>query len=188
MKPSSAKNKGRKFQQETIAKCLGVLADYLEEGDIQNRPMGSQGNDWITSPKADRLLGFDVECKHWKTASVWEWIEQDEVRLRDGFDPLVLFKLNRTKTFAIIPKDTLNKRLTMGVKFLFSTKPEKLAAKAIRWTGAMDTLTAYAKKNPKNFVRPCFTFRRYGESQTYCLILYSDLLDVILENCKYNEN
>jgi len=65
IKTSSAKQKGRKFQQE--AAKLITEKFQLEEGDVVSRPMGSGGVDLMMSPAARRAFPVSVECK--KTAA-----------------------------------------------------------------------------------------------------------------------
>lgn len=64
MKPASAKNKGRRFQQR-IRDDLRKLAEpySLESADCESRGMGQQGEDLVLTPAFRRLLNLDIECK-----------------------------------------------------------------------------------------------------------------------------
>lgn len=61
MKPASAKNKGRKWQQNCAALITRVFV--LDEGDVVSRPMGSGGADLMMSPAARKVFPFTLECK-----------------------------------------------------------------------------------------------------------------------------
>jgi len=65
IRPSSAKSKGRKWQQE-IARLITEKFG-LDEGDVVSRPMGSGGADLMMSPAARRSFPVTVEAK--KTAA-----------------------------------------------------------------------------------------------------------------------
>lgn len=66
MKPHSAKQKGRRFQQD-VARFILAHFPELEEDDVVSRPMGSRGVDLMMSPLAQRTVGLSVECKNTKT-------------------------------------------------------------------------------------------------------------------------
>ncbi len=55
MKPSSAKAKGRKFQQD-IRDMMLDLAPSLEKDDIRSTSMGAGGEDLQLSPAARKIL------------------------------------------------------------------------------------------------------------------------------------
>ena len=62
IKTSSAKNKGRKFQnhvRDTILKRF----EWLGEGDVGSCSMGSSGEDIPMSPLARKTLPISIECK-----------------------------------------------------------------------------------------------------------------------------
>lgn len=62
IKTSSAKGKGRKFQnhvRDTILKRF----EWLEEGDVGSCSMGSSGEDIPMSPLARKTLPVSIECK-----------------------------------------------------------------------------------------------------------------------------
>ena len=93
MRPSSAKAKGRKFQQ-WVASLLLEYSIGLEEDDLVSRPMGSPGEDIMQSPAARKQWPFDIECKSNKNgySKIYYAIEQSSVR---GRRPLVFFKQDR---------------------------------------------------------------------------------------------
>ncbi len=64
VKSSSAKQKGRAYQQEVI-KLICSIFETLELDDLISRSSGSNGEDIIMSPHARRTVGdFSIECKH----------------------------------------------------------------------------------------------------------------------------
>lgn len=93
MRPSSAKAKGRRFQQ-WVASLLLEYSTGLEEDDLVSRPMGSPGEDIMQSPAARKQWPFDIECKSNKNGytKVYDAIKQSDVR---GRTPLVFFKQDR---------------------------------------------------------------------------------------------
>lgn len=74
MKPQSAKQKGRKFQQWTAAKLTELLK--LREGDIRSLSMGASGDDLLLSPAARDVLPFDFECKCVEKLGIWPTLKQ----------------------------------------------------------------------------------------------------------------
>ena len=96
MKPSSAKAKGRNFQnkvREMIIKKLGI-----NEHDIKTAVMGESGEDIILSPAARDLIPFSFECKNQERLNIWESLSQSEDNCGEHI-PAVVFKRNRTKTY-----------------------------------------------------------------------------------------
>lgn len=63
MKPSSAKAKGRKLQQQVRDLILETFSD-LEPDDVRSTSMGAGGEDVLLSPLARRKFPFSVECKN----------------------------------------------------------------------------------------------------------------------------
>lgn len=65
MKPSSAKAKGRRFQQKIRDDLRELASPYgIEDGDCESRGMGQAGEDLILSPAFKRLLDLSIECKN----------------------------------------------------------------------------------------------------------------------------
>lgn len=95
MKPSSAKAKGRKLQDETRAAVLAHFPE-LEGADIKCAIMGESGNDLHLSPAARRLFPFAVECKNQEALNIWKALQQAEANRGEGLIPLVVFRRNRT--------------------------------------------------------------------------------------------
>jgi hypothetical protein len=100
MKASSAKGKGRRLQNYLRDK----LYDYfpsLRDGDIKGAVMGESGEDIKLSPAAKDLIPYSFECKNQERLNIWESLSQAEGNADDRI-PVLIFKRNRTKTYAAI--------------------------------------------------------------------------------------
>lgn len=74
MKPSSAKAKGRIWQQSVAAAVRRKF--NLHADDVVSRPMGSGGADLMLSPKAQKALGVTFECKKTTAEPTLKALEQ----------------------------------------------------------------------------------------------------------------
>ena len=72
--------------------------------------MGASGEDILLSPAARKLFPFSVECKAQEKLNIWSSLEQAEDN-SNGHVPLLIFKRNRTKTYAVLEFDKLLKLL-----------------------------------------------------------------------------
>ena len=105
MKPRSAKNKGKRLQNKVRDLILEKF-NQLEPDDVRSITMGDSGEDILLSPAARRLFPFSVECKNQEKLNIWSSIEQAENN-SGNHPPLVIFKRNRTKTYAVLEFDKL---------------------------------------------------------------------------------
>ena len=105
MKPRSAKNKGKRLQNK-IRDLILEKFDSLEKADVRSITMGDSGEDILLSPAARRLIPFSVECKNQEKLNIWGALEQAEEN-SGNHAPLVIFKRNRTKTYAVLEFDKL---------------------------------------------------------------------------------
>jgi len=106
MKTSSCKAKGRRLQ-DAVAKSLQETYTSLREGDIKVAIMGESGRDIGLSPTAEDVIPFDIECKNQEKINIWSAMEQAEFNKKEGRIPLVIFKRNRSKTYAVIEWEKL---------------------------------------------------------------------------------
>ena len=106
MKTRSAKAKGRRLQ-DAVKKSLYETYTSLREGDIKTAIMGESGRDIVLSPAAEDIIPFDIECKNQEKINIWSAMEQAEENVKGERIPLVIFKRNRSKTYAIIEWDKL---------------------------------------------------------------------------------
>lgn len=109
MRPSSAKAKGRRLQNE-VAKLIQEVFG-LPESDVRPAVMGESGCDIKLSAHALEAFPFAVECKNQESLNVWAALEQAAEHARQGFNsqvpPLLIFKRNRTETFCAMPLGNL---------------------------------------------------------------------------------
>ena len=100
MKSRSAKNKGKRLQNN-IRDLLLETFNQLERDDIKSAIMGESGEDIKLSPAARKLIPYSFECKNQEALNIWSSLEQAETNAGDH-DPVLIFKRNRTKTYAVI--------------------------------------------------------------------------------------
>ena len=106
MKPRSAKNKGKRLQNKVRDLILEKFNKKLEEDDVRSITMGDSGEDILLSPAARKLFQFSVECKNQEKLNIWSSLEQAESN-SGKHTPLLIFKRNRTKTYAVLEFDKL---------------------------------------------------------------------------------
>ena len=109
MKPRSAKNKGKRLQNK-VRDIILEKFDSLEPDDVRSITMGDSGEDILLSPAARRLFPFSVECKAQESLSIWSALQQAESNAGKHI-PLVIFKRNRSKTYAVLEFKELLKLL-----------------------------------------------------------------------------
>ena len=104
MKSRSAKAKGRRLQQKVRDLLLEKFSEELEPDDIRSAIMGEQGEDIKLSPAARKLIPYSFECKNQESLNIWSSLQQAEENSGD-YDPVLIFKRNRSKTYAVINID-----------------------------------------------------------------------------------
>jgi len=72
--------------------------------------MGDSGEDILLSPAARKLFPFSVECKNQEKINIWSSLEQAETN-SGKHTPLLVFKRNRSKTYAVLQLDDLMRLL-----------------------------------------------------------------------------
>ena len=100
MKSRSAKNKGKRLQN-SFRDLLLETFNQLEPDDIRSAIMGESGEDIKLSPAARKLIPYSFECKNQEKLNIWSSLEQAENNSK-GHVPLLIFKRNRTKTYAVL--------------------------------------------------------------------------------------
>ena len=96
MKPRSAKNKGKRLQNDVRDLILEKF-DTLEPDDVRSITMGDSGEDILLSPAARKLFPFSVECKNQEKLNIWSSLEQAEGNSKES-TPVLVFKRNRSKS------------------------------------------------------------------------------------------
>ena len=109
MKTRSAKNKGKRLQNDVRDLILETFTE-LEPDDVRSTTMGDSGEDVLLSPAARKLFPFSVECKNQEKLNIWSSLEQTETNA-GKHTPLLIFKRNRSKTYAVLQLDDLMEML-----------------------------------------------------------------------------
>ena len=104
MKTASAKQKGRRHQQDVCKKFLEV-SNGLEQDDIRSQSMGAFGEDILFSPAARKQFPFSVECKNVEKLSVWSAIEQCRANTPESCTSMVVFTRNHENPQVSLPFD-----------------------------------------------------------------------------------
>ena len=99
MKPQSAKQKGRKFQQWVRDLLIESLNIHPE--DIESRSMGAAGEDIMMARSARNSFPFSIECKNQQSVNIWKAYEQAEANSGD-YEPIVFLKRNNTKPLVLV--------------------------------------------------------------------------------------
>ena len=100
IKTSSAKAKGRKFQQCVRDKVLEVFPQ-LQADDVRSTGMGQGGSDLQLSPAAHNLFPFNIECKNQERIALWESWKQAKANQGDHI-PLLFIKRNYSEELVIM--------------------------------------------------------------------------------------
>ena len=109
MKSRSAKNKGKRLQNK-VRDLILEKSTQLEPDDVRSITMGDSGEDILLSPAARKLFPFSVECKNQEKLNIWSSLEQTETNA-GKHTPLLIFKRNRSKTYAVLQLDDLMEML-----------------------------------------------------------------------------
>jgi hypothetical protein len=128
MRPSSAKAKGRRFQQAVRDYILSEFSEILQKDDVRSVSMGASGDDVLLSPLAKVMLPFAFECKNVENPSVGATLRQAQARQDENTIPVCVFSKNKVKlpdALAIIPH-ALFCRLFNGDQFQYDLTRHKL--------------------------------------------------------------
>lgn len=100
MKPSSAKAKGRTFQQWVRDKIISTFG--LEFDDVRSVSMGASGEDILLSPVARQRCPISVECKARDRIAVYGFYEQAQENAKGKGEPVVFIKQNRSSPLVVV--------------------------------------------------------------------------------------
>jgi len=89
-----------RLQNKVRDLLLETFSD-LEPDDIRSAIMGETGEDIKLSPAARRLIPYSFECKNQEKINIWDSLQQAEENC-GVYDPVLIFKRNRSKTYAVI--------------------------------------------------------------------------------------
>ena len=110
MKTSSAKAKGRRFQQWVRDQLIEQLDVHPE--DIESRSMGAGGEALIMARAAREKFPYSIECKNQESLNIWKAYEQ-ATENSGNYEPVVFIKRNNQKPLVVIDAEyfiTLNSK------------------------------------------------------------------------------
>ena len=113
MKTASRKAKGRRLQNKIRDLLIEHFSDELEDDDIRCAIMGESGEDLKLSPAARKLIPYSIECKNQEKLNIWDSLEQAEEN-SNGHTPVLIFKRNRSKTYAVVELNNFLKLIKNG--------------------------------------------------------------------------
>ena len=99
MRTSSAKAKGRRFQQWVRDQLIEQLDVHPE--DIESRSMGAGGEDLIMARAAREKFPYSIECKNQESLNIWKAYEQSTENSGD-YEPVCFIKRNNQKPFVVV--------------------------------------------------------------------------------------
>jgi hypothetical protein len=105
MKTSSCKAKGRTLQNLLRVKLLQTFPQ-LEPDDCLTSIMGESGTDIKLSPAGKKIIPYSFECKNQEKLSLYKALQQAEDNTKPNTEPVLVFKRNRSKTYAVVELDT----------------------------------------------------------------------------------
>jgi hypothetical protein len=107
MKTSSAKAKGRRFQQHVAKKIAEKYnLEYGVDKDVQSRGMGQQGIDIALSKTAIKVFPFSCECKNTERLNLWDSIKQAKDNKQEDTEWVLFVKANRKDPIVIMDMET----------------------------------------------------------------------------------
>ena len=103
----SRKAKGRRLQNHVCTKVYDSfhkVYSSLEPDDVKSQTMGMTGEDIVLSPAAQKVIKYSFECKNQERLDLWGSLQQAEDNSSKR-TPVLVFKRNRSDTYAAIPFD-----------------------------------------------------------------------------------
>jgi hypothetical protein len=110
MKTSSAKAKGRRCCQQVVDLIL-LSFPCLTIKDVTVTSSGVTGEDVKFSQHAHNLLPYVIECKNVESLNIWKSLEQAGTHAKNGEEPLLFFKRNRSKLYVALDAEYFIKLL-----------------------------------------------------------------------------
>jgi len=98
MRPSSAKAKGRRLQNQ-IRELILENFPQLHPDDVKTAIMGESGEDIKLSPAARNLFPYSVEAKNVEKLNIWSALDQATENTKEDTHPLLFFKRNHSKLY-----------------------------------------------------------------------------------------
>jgi hypothetical protein len=98
MKSRSAKNKGKRLQNE-VRDAIRTKFPELEPDDVLCTMMSESGTDIKLSPAARKKFPYSIECKNVEKLNMWSALQQSEDNCKEGTTAAVVFRRNRSKAY-----------------------------------------------------------------------------------------
>lgn len=98
MTPRSAKNKGKKLQNDVKRLLVSAFPEY--EGHIKSTTMGESGEDIQISPTARKAIPYQFECKSRASMAVYK--DYTQASNHGCNEACLIIKQNGSKPLAII--------------------------------------------------------------------------------------
>lgn len=102
--PRSRKAKGRRLQNDIRDTILEHFPEFHQD-DVVSTQMGGAGTDIQLSPAAREKFPYSIEAKNVEKLNIWSAIDQAASNIKENTHPVVFFKRNRSKTYAVIEAD-----------------------------------------------------------------------------------
>lgn len=99
MNPSSAKAKGRRFQQ--WVRDMLIEHRNIHPEDIESRSMGAGGEDLIMARDARSKFPFSIECKNQEKLNIWDAFAQACAN-SGSHTPILFIKKNNKKPLVVM--------------------------------------------------------------------------------------
>jgi len=99
IRPQSAKQKGRLFQQWVRDKILEWNPE-LHKDDVRSTSMGAGGEDVQLSPAARKLFPYQIECKSKRAYAVYK--DYAQAGEHGTFEPVLILKANGKVPMAVV--------------------------------------------------------------------------------------
>jgi hypothetical protein len=112
MNPSSAKAKGRRFQQWVRDMLIEHRSIHPE--DIESRSMGAGGEDLIMARDARNKFPFSIECKNQEKLNIWEAYAQACAN-SGNHTPILFIKKNNKKPLVVIDAEWFIKNFNQSI-------------------------------------------------------------------------
>jgi len=106
MRPSSAKAKGRRLQNQ-IRELILENFPQLHPDDVKTAIMGESGEDIKLSPAARNLFPYSVEAKNVEKLNIWTALDQANENTKENTHPILFFKRNHSKLYVAFEAEHL---------------------------------------------------------------------------------
>lgn len=106
MRPSSAKAKGRRLQNQ-IRELILENFPQLHPDDVKTAIMGESGEDIKLSPAARNLFPYSVEAKNVEKLNIWSALDQANENTKENTHPILFFKRNHSKLYVAFEAEHL---------------------------------------------------------------------------------